>query len=126
MLATGNSAYTVALELALRLSPANSSLKATAFPASAVSVIGAPLSKKSAVHPPKLSPQPSTQIVMKTNVGSLDRIARIILGLVILAAGYYYQNWFGLIGIGPIATAVFGVCPAYLPFGLSTCKKPKT
>ncbi|MEJ6603668.1 MAG: DUF2892 domain-containing protein [Opitutaceae bacterium] len=62
---------------------------------------------------------------MKTNVGSLDRIFRIILGLVILAAGYYYQNWFGLIGFIPLGTAALGWCPAYLPFGLSTCKKPK-
>ncbi len=51
---------------------------------------------------------------MKTNVGSLDRTIRILLGLAILAAGFYYQNWFGLIGIVPLA---------YLPFGLSTCRK---
>ena len=62
---------------------------------------------------------------MKTNVGSLDRTIRVILGLVILAAGYYYQNWFGLIGFVPLATATLGWCPAYLPFGISTCKKPK-
>jgi hypothetical protein len=62
---------------------------------------------------------------MKTNVGSLDRIARIIIGLVILGAGYYYQNWFGLIGIVPLVTATLGWCPAYLPFGISTCKRPK-
>lgn len=63
---------------------------------------------------------------MKNNVGSLDRIVRVILGLVILAAGYCYQNWFGLIGIVPLGTAALGWCPAYLPFGLSTCKRPKS
>ncbi len=63
---------------------------------------------------------------MKINVGSLDRTFRIILGLGILAAGYYYQNWFGLIGIVPLGTALTGRCPAYLPFGLSTCKRPKS
>lgn len=62
---------------------------------------------------------------MKPNVGSLDRTIRVILGLVILATGYYYQNWFGLIGIVPLSTAALGWCPAYLPFGLSTCKNPK-
>ncbi len=62
---------------------------------------------------------------MKTNVGSLDRTARIIIGLAILGAGFYFQNWFGLIGIIPIGTALIGWCPAYLPFGISTCKKPK-
>ena len=60
---------------------------------------------------------------MKTNVGSLDRTARIIIGLLILAAGFYFQNWFGLIGIIPLGTALTGWCPAYLPFGISTCKK---
>lgn len=60
---------------------------------------------------------------MKTNVGSPDRIVRIIAGLAILAAGYYYQSWWGLIGIVPLGTAAIGWCPAYLPFGISTCKK---
>jgi hypothetical protein len=61
---------------------------------------------------------------MKTNVGGLDRILRIIAGLAILGAGYYCKSWWGLIGLGPILTATFRVCPAYLPFGLSTCAKP--
>lgn len=60
---------------------------------------------------------------MKTNVGSLDRTLRIIIGLLILAAGFYFQNWFGLIGLIPLGTALMGWCPAYLPFGISTCKK---
>jgi len=63
---------------------------------------------------------------MKTNVGSLDRTARIIIGLAILGAGFFFQNWFGLIGLIPLGTALSGWCPAYLPFGISTCKKPKS
>jgi hypothetical protein len=62
---------------------------------------------------------------MKPNVGSLDRILRIIVGLAVLGAGYYYQSWFGLIGIVPLLTATFSFCPAYLPFGLSTCSRPE-
>ena len=58
---------------------------------------------------------------MITNVGSLDRILRIISGLTILGAGYYFKSWWGLIGLGPIFTGVFRFCPAYLPFGLNTC-----
>lgn len=61
---------------------------------------------------------------MKTNVGTIDRIIRVILGLGILGAGYYFKNWLGLIGIVPLLTAFVGFCPAYLPFGLSTCAKP--
>jgi hypothetical protein len=30
---------------------------------------------------------------MKTNVGSIDRTLRIIVGLAILGAGYFYQSW---------------------------------
>ena len=59
---------------------------------------------------------------MKRNVGSSDRIVRIILGLGIVAAGLYYQSWIGVVGIVPLATAIVGWCPAYLPFGISTCR----
>lgn len=58
---------------------------------------------------------------MKANVGSVDRVVRIILGLAILAAGYFYQSWWGLIGIVPLGTALIGWCPLYAPLGLSTC-----
>ena len=61
---------------------------------------------------------------MKTNVGTIDRIIRVIIGLGILGAGYYFKNWLGLIGIVPLLTAFVGFCPAYLPFGLNTCAKP--
>jgi len=61
---------------------------------------------------------------MKTNLGTLDRIIRVIVGLGILCAGYYFKNWLGLIGLVPLLTAFVGFCPAYLPFGLSTCAKP--
>lgn len=61
---------------------------------------------------------------MKTNVGSIDRILRIIAGLAILGAGYYYHSWWGLVGLVPLLTATLRVCPAYLPFGISTCSRP--
>lgn len=58
---------------------------------------------------------------MKANVGSLDRTIRIIAGLTILGVGFYCRSWWGLVGLGPILTGLFRFCPAYLPFGLSTC-----
>jgi hypothetical protein len=67
-------------------------------------------------------PQPPLISSMKANVGSIDRIIRIIVGLALLGAGYYFKTWWGLVGLGPILTAVIRFCPAYLPFGLSTCK----
>ena len=63
---------------------------------------------------------------MKCNVGPADRILRIVVGLAILGAGYYYQSWWGLVGLVPLLTAACRVCPAYLPFGLSTCAKETT
>ncbi len=59
---------------------------------------------------------------MQTNVGSIDRVIRIIAGLAIIGAGLYYQSWWGAIGLAPLGTAVIGWCPAYLPLGISTCK----
>lgn len=58
---------------------------------------------------------------MKVNVGSVDRIVRVVLGLVIIAAGIKLHAWWGALGALPLLTGVFAVCPAYLPFGLSTC-----
>ncbi len=59
---------------------------------------------------------------MKKNVGDMDKKVRIILGAVIIILGLYFQSWWGLIGLVPLATAFMGVCPAYMPFGISTCK----
>ncbi|GBE03541.1 hypothetical protein BMS3Abin09_00458 [bacterium BMS3Abin09] len=60
---------------------------------------------------------------MKCNVGKTDRIIRVILGVVIIGAGVYFQSWWGAIGIIPLATAAIGWCPLYLPFGITSCKK---
>jgi len=61
---------------------------------------------------------------MKANVGSADRIVRVIVGLAIGAAGIYFKSWWGLVGLIPLATGVFACCPAYMPFGISTCRLP--
>lgn len=62
---------------------------------------------------------------MKTNIGSLDRILRILAGLALLSAGLYFKSWWGLVGLVPLLTAAVRFCPAYLPLGLSTCTRPK-
>jgi hypothetical protein len=63
---------------------------------------------------------------MKPNVGNIDRALRIIAGLALLGAGFYFKAWWGLVGILPLLTAFIRFCPAYVPFGLSTCTKPET
>lgn len=59
---------------------------------------------------------------MYQNIGTVDRIIRIVAGLAIGALGLLYQSWLGLIALVPLLTAGVGVCPLYLPFGLSTRK----
>lgn len=63
---------------------------------------------------------------MKCNVGKIDKVIRVIIGLAIGAAGFYFKSWWGLVGLVPIFTALISWCPLYLPFGLTTCKKQKT
>jgi len=60
---------------------------------------------------------------MKSNVGGTDRIIRVILGVGIIAIGIYFKSWWGAIGVAPILTAAMGWCPAYIPFGISSCQK---
>ena len=60
---------------------------------------------------------------MSSNVGSVDRIARVLIGLALLTFALYSGNqyaWLGYIGIAPILTALFGICPLYSLLGLST------
>lgn len=67
--------------------------------------------------------------MLKTNVGGLDRILRIIVGLALIA-GFFLNpdasmRWLYLIGIVPLATGLMRTCPAYSLFGLSTCPMKK-
>lgn len=60
---------------------------------------------------------------MKHNIGSLDRIVRIALGLAALGMGFYFESWWGLAGLLPLLTGLVRICPAYLPLGLNTCPR---
>jgi hypothetical protein len=63
---------------------------------------------------------------LANNVGTFDRIARVVVGIALIAFAWGYiapgtgWNWVGWIGVVPILTALFGTCPAYSLFGLST------
>ena len=59
---------------------------------------------------------------MKTNVGTIDRIFRIVLGLALLGwavAGGPVWAW---IGVVPLATGLFRFCPLYTLLGFNTCR----
>lgn len=59
---------------------------------------------------------------MLQNVGSVDRVIRVVAGVALIGASVFgvIGAW-GWIGVVPLATGLFRFCPAYLPFGLSTC-----
>nr|WP_319572650.1 DUF2892 domain-containing protein [uncultured Draconibacterium sp.] len=60
---------------------------------------------------------------MKANVGSIDRLLRVIVGLIIAIIGVILDSWWGLIGIIPLATGLFRFCPLYCPLKISTTGK---
>ncbi|HVU24929.1 MAG TPA: DUF2892 domain-containing protein [Opitutus sp.] len=62
---------------------------------------------------------------MTANIGTADRVIRVLVGLAILALGLFCKSWWGLVGLLPLTTAVVRFCPAYVPFGLSTCAAKK-
>ena len=63
---------------------------------------------------------------MKLNIGGVERIARIVLGLVILSFAFVGPRtpW-AYMGIVPLATGLVGWCPPYALLGISTCKSCK-
>jgi hypothetical protein len=63
---------------------------------------------------------------MKLNVGGIDRILRIVAGLALIAWALMDGPVWAWIGVVPLATGLIGWCPAYAPFGLSTCPVKKS
>lgn len=64
---------------------------------------------------------------MKVNVGSVDRIVRIAVGLALIAlAAMGSIGVWGYIGIVPLVTGFLRVCPAYSLLGINTCSTGKT
>ncbi|NMG68921.1 YgaP family membrane protein [Parazoarcus communis] len=63
---------------------------------------------------------------MKANVGGIDKILRIVAGVVLLALAIMGIGapW-TFIGIVPLATGLMGWCPLYPLLGLSTCPVKK-
>ena len=67
---------------------------------------------------------------MTSNVGGFDKIARIVVGVALiafalLAPATISWKWIGWIGVVPLLTALVGFCPAYALLGLNTCPMKK-
>ncbi|MBK8016630.1 MAG: DUF2892 domain-containing protein [Betaproteobacteria bacterium] len=61
---------------------------------------------------------------MKSNVGGIDRLLRIVVGIALLAMFFVAEGtlkYVGLIGIVPLLTGLFRFCPLYSIVGLNTC-----
>ena len=59
---------------------------------------------------------------MQANIGNTEKTIRFIVGIAIIAAGIYYQSWWGAVGAIPLVTALISYCPAWSIFGINTCK----
>ncbi|ADE11734.1 YgaP family membrane protein [Sideroxydans lithotrophicus] len=63
---------------------------------------------------------------MKLNVGGIDRILRIVVGLALIGATLAGMiGVWGWIGVVPLLTGIFKFCPAYAIFGMTTCPMEK-
>ncbi|WP_375540011.1 YgaP family membrane protein [Rugamonas brunnea] len=62
--------------------------------------------------------------MMQANVGNIDRVIRILAGLLLIGGALTgaIGAW-GWIGVVPLLTGIFRFCPAYLPFHWNTCEK---
>jgi hypothetical protein len=59
---------------------------------------------------------------MIANEGTFDRVARVVLGIALLALLFIGpKTLWGLVGLVPLLTGVFGFCPLYKVFGFATC-----
>lgn len=61
---------------------------------------------------------------MKANLGGIDRLLRVVIGLALLAflvLGEGAMRWWGAIGVIPLLTAFVSFCPLYSLFGISSC-----
>ena len=63
---------------------------------------------------------------MQANVGGIDKVLRIIVGVVLIAAAATSViGWWGWLGVIPLLTGLFNFCPAYALLGIKTCKLPR-
>ena len=59
--------------------------------------------------------------LLKNNVGKIDRIIRVVLGILLIGNVFYaLQHPVGWIGVVLLVTGIFGICPLYSLLGLNT------
>ena len=60
------------------------------------------------------------------NVGGIDRLLRAVIGLGLIAFGVVYGNYWWILGLVLLGTAVYRFCGLYKLLGISTCPMPKS
>ena len=60
---------------------------------------------------------------MLKNIGTVDRIVRVVIGVIVALVGIVFHTWWGLLALIPFVTAAVGFCPLYAPFKISTARK---
>jgi hypothetical protein len=67
--------------------------------------------------------------MMKKNIGTVDKVIRILVAVIVVVL-YFTHVISGILAIILlilaavfVVTSLLGICPLYLPFGLSTTKK---
>jgi len=68
------------------------------------------------------SPSQEEETMFKTNVGGVDRLLRIFLGVVLIGLALTKGMVWGWIGVVPLVTGLFSTCPLYSLLGIKTCK----
>lgn len=59
---------------------------------------------------------------MKANVGGVDKVVRIVVGVALMAWAATSGPVWAWIGVVPLLTGLFNFCPLYALLGMSTCK----
>jgi hypothetical protein len=65
---------------------------------------------------------------MTTNVGGIDRVLRIVVGIAVLALFFMLEGnarYWALVGLVPLFTGLFRTCPLYSVIGVNTCPMKK-
>lgn len=59
-------------------------------------------------------------MILKKNVGYLDSVLRVILGALIVAAGFYFDTYWGFLGFILVFSGGVSFCPVYRALGIET------
>jgi hypothetical protein len=62
--------------------------------------------------------------IVQVNIGRVERYVRVVVGLGVIAMVLFVPTLWGLLGLYPLLTGVFGTEPAYTLFGVATTPKP--